>query len=313
MKTATAPPVSRRLHDYLAAQRRRINRALRQCLPRAGAYPPVIHRAMRYSVLGGGKRLRATLCLAACEAVGGRMEEALPAACALECIHAYSLIHDDLPAMDNAATRRGQPSCHRRYGEAVAILAGDALLSLGFELIARGNHAPRRLRAIEDVARIAGTEGLIGGQVMDLAWQQGTGHRAQGTGYRMKKQSKTSYALAMNHGPCAMRQTRRLLEYINANKTAKLMSVSAKIGARLGGGTASQVRAFEHYGFELGIAFQLTDDLLDREGMAVVVGEDTARALAGSATQRAKQQLAGHGCAADLLCELADSIVWRTA
>lgn len=291
MKTETLPSLrtSRRLGRYLAGKRRLVNETLSRLLPRAGAYPPVIHRAMRYSVLAGGKRLRAALCLAACEAVGGRSRDILSAACALECIHAYSLIHDDLPAMDNAATRRGKPACHRRYGEAVAILAGDALLALGFELLARGNHAPRRVRALREVARVAGTHGLIGGQVMDLAWQKSsTQHTAHST-------------------------QRKLLEYINANKTAKLMSVSVKLGALLGGGTAVQVRALERYGFALGVAFQLTDDLLDHEGMAALLGDAATRQAASQAAQRAVRQLRGCGeDAAAPLRELAAAIVWRT-
>ena len=300
------------LRAYLDRRRRLVDRSLSQLLPRAGAYPPVIHQAMRYSVLAGGKRLRGILCLAACDAVGGRPQEVLSAACALECIHAYSLIHDDLPAMDDAATRRGKPACHRRYGEGVAILAGDALLALGFEWLARGNHAPRRLQALREVARIAGTDGLVGGQVMDLAWQQDTGRRAHGSGYKMKKQSKTSDALTMNHAPGAMRQAQRLLEYINANKTAKLISISAKTGALLGGGNAGQVRALERYGFHLGLTFQLTDDLLDHEGMAAVLGEADTRRLARRTAQRATQQLHGFGRTAEPLRQLAECIVWRT-
>ena len=302
MITAAAPYVMPSvLRAYLDRRRRLVDRSLGQCLPRAGAYPPVIHQAMRYSVLAGGKRLRGILCLAACDAVGGRLREVLSTACALECIHAYSLIHDDLPAMDDAATRRGKPACHRRYGEGVAILAGDALLALGFEWLARGNHAPRRLQALKAVAQVTGTSGLVGGQVMDLVWQQGQGSGVRGQGLRATSDERR-----------ATNRARKLMTYINANKTAKLMSISTKVGALLGGVNAGQVRALERYGFHLGLTFQLTDDLLDHEGMAAVLGDADTRHLARRTAQRATQQLHGFGRTAEPLRQLAEFIVWRT-
>ncbi len=279
--------MSPQLQRYVTQRSRLINRALAAAVPRKDAFPPIIHEAVRYSLLAGGKRLRPILCLAACEAVGGQITDVLSAACALECIHTYSLIHDDLPAMDNAAVRRGKPTVHRRYGEAIAILAGDALLSMGFELLARGNHAARRLAALQVTAQIVGTKGLIGGQVMDLAWQR--------TSARLKAQG-----------------SRKLLEYINAHKTAKLMSLSTRLGALLGGGTPQQIRAFERYGFWLGMVFQITDDLLDREGLTLVVGNEAARRQALAAARRAQRCLRGLDRRAEPLRQLVDAIVWRT-
>lgn len=304
MTTSAAHRMPVALQRHFEQRRRLVQQALARALPRASAYPPVIHQAMRYSVLGGGKRLRGILCLAACEAVGGRTQDALASACALECIHAYSLVHDDLPAMDDAATRRGQPACHRRYGEGIAILAGDALLSLGFELLARGNHAPRRLQVLAAVADVTGTSGLIGGQVMDLAWQQ---RKNMGSDPQLLKSKKKQI-----RGSDPMFASRNLMEYINAHKTAKLMSVCAKVGALLGGGTPAHVRALERYGFEVGVAFQLTDDLLDGEGMAALIGEHAARVAAQRAALRAQQHVRRLGRRAEPLCALAESIVWRT-
>jgi len=244
---------------------------------------------VRYSALSGGKRLRGILCIAACEAVGGSRDEVLSAACALECIHAYSLVHDDLPAMDNAETRRGKPSCHRRYGEAVAILAGDALLSLGFQLLSIGNHSMRRLDAVRAVAEVVGSTGLIGGQVMDLEWQRTTQNAERRT-----------------------QRARKLLAYINASKTAKLMSVSATVGALLGGGSPTEVRALEHYGFDLGLLFQWTDDLLDGEGLASVMQQSQAQSAAQRLARRARAHLKRFKARAEPLRLLPDAIVWRT-
>src|SRR6266540_3650347 len=160
------------VRDYLTERTEALNRALDRFLPNAGTKPATIHKAMRYSVFAGGKRLRPALCLAAAEACGGSAKEAMPLACAVECIHTYSLIHDDLPAMDNDDFRRGRPTSHKVFGEAMAILAGDGLLTLAFGLLAEAFAAggdPAALRQVlADVAEAAGTRGMVGGQVADL-------------------------------------------------------------------------------------------------------------------------------------------------
>lgn len=274
----------------LARRAQKIDQALDKYLPPAGSYPPVIHEAMRYSVFAGGKRLRPALVLAGAEAVGGDPEAVLPAACAIELLHTYSLIHDDLPAMDNDDLRRGKPTSHKVYGEAMAILAGDALLTACFHLLARlpgsGLVKPDlAVRVIEEIAGAAGTMGLIGGQVVDLL----------STEKEIDAQT---------------------LEYIHTRKTGALYRVSVRAGAILSGATAGQVDLLTVYAENLGLAFQIVDDILDIEGdeqkLGKPVGSDirnrkaTYPALYGVAKAREKARLAGDralGALAALGCE----------
>ncbi|MDK2887580.1 MAG: geranylgeranyl diphosphate synthase, type [Thermoanaerobacter sp.] len=236
--------------DFLAELKARaalVDRALDEFLPPEDAYPPVIHRAMRYSLFAGGKRLRPVLVLAAAETVGGDPVKVLPAACALELIHTYSLIHDDLPAMDNDDFRRGKPTCHRVFGEAIAILAGDALLTYAFALLARNAReqlAPveRVIQVIGEVAVAAGTPGLIGGQVVDTLATDDTVDAAT-------------------------------LEYIHRHKTGALYRVSVRAGAILAGAGEKQLEALTAYAENLGLAFQIQDDILDVEGDPVRLGK----------------------------------------
>jgi geranylgeranyl diphosphate synthase type II len=228
------------LREYLQRRRRLADDALRRWLPGKNEFPPKVHQAMYYSLFAGGKRLRPILTLAATEAVGGRIDDALPLACALELIHTYSLIHDDLPAMDNDDLRRGKPTSHRVFGEAMAILAGDALLTEAFHLMSRpelmaGVPTRRRLRAICEVARAAGSLGMIGGQTMDMACE-------------------------------GKKVNPRLLEYIHTHKTGALLTAAVTTGAILGGASARQYRALQGYGEKMGLAFQVVDDLLDLQG-----------------------------------------------
>lgn len=237
------------LHAYLAVQAERVNIALERFLPQSDTEPPVIHQAMRYSLQAGGKRLRPILCLAAVAAVGGDEESALPAACALECIHTYSLIHDDLPAMDNDDLRRGQPTSHKVFGEAIAILAGDALLTEAWQLLAGlplQAYAPERvLRVIAELATASGSLGLIGGQVVDMQWERG-----QVSGDKATR-----------------------LEFIHQHKTGALLSASVRIGAILGGATVHELQSLTDYAKSLGLAFQIADDLLDLTGTEDKLGK----------------------------------------
>jgi geranylgeranyl diphosphate synthase type II len=239
------------LEEYLLLQQRRVEAALDQFLPPSDSYPPELIDAMRYSVFAGGKRLRPILVLAASESVAGDPEVALPAACALEYIHTYSMIHDDLPAMDNDAYRRGKPTNHIVYGEAMAILAGDALLTYAFELLSSPQYAnrlaaPLLLHVTHCLARAAGCFGMIGGQVMDIASE---GKQVDIT----------------------------VLEYIHRHKTAALIEAAVTMGGLLGGGTAAQVKALQEYGHNVGWAFQITDDILDVEGDAALLGKEVGR------------------------------------
>jgi geranylgeranyl diphosphate synthase type II len=203
--------------------------------------------AMRYSVMAGGKRLRPVLCLAAAEAVGGRSEDALIAAVALELIHTYSLIHDDLPAMDDDVLRRGKPTCHVAFDEATAILTGDALLTLAFQLLASpegtaGVPADRRLQVIHAVAAAAGYEGMIGGQMADID--------SEGSRIDLSR-----------------------LEQLHLMKTGALIDAAITTGAILGGGTSEQIRHFHKYAQNIGLAFQIIDDILNVEGDPALLGK----------------------------------------
>lgn len=246
------------LKEYLKRRQRLVDEALERWVPGDHEFPPQVHQAMRYSLFAGGKRLRPILALAAAETVGGRIADALPLACSLELIHTYSLIHDDLPSMDDDDLRRGKPTSHKVFGEALAILAGDALLTEAFHLLTRPDlmrdvSPRRRLRAINQVARAAGSYGMVGGQVMDIA-SQGQEIEAH------------------------------LLEYIHSHKTGALIAASVCTGAIIGGASPSQYKALNRYGEKLGLAFQVIDDLLDVQGeekkLGKAVGKDQAKGKA---------------------------------
>jgi geranylgeranyl diphosphate synthase, type II len=238
--------VSFDLKPYLESRRALVDSALDRTLPAEATSPTNLHRAMRYSVLAPGKRLRPILVIAGAEAVGGAAPAVMDAACALELIHAYSLIHDDLPAMDDDDYRRGRLTNHKVFGEAMAILAGDALLTLAFRLIAdnasRMNDPRMIARVVADVADAAGTDGMVGGQVVDIE----------------------------SEGKDVSAET---LEYIHRHKTAALIRVSLCAGATLAGGRPEQLAAIRAAGESLGLAFQIVDDILDVEGSLAELGK----------------------------------------
>lgn len=245
------------VRPYLESQRKRIDQVLERLLPPAEGPAGTVARAMRYAVMGGGKRLRPTLMLAAHEACGGCATEVLEAAAALELLHTYSLVHDDLPSMDDDDLRRGRPTLHRAFGEAQAILAGDALLTLTFELLCSQppgpELAPRRLAAVASAARSAGIAGMIAGQIADLEAEQ------------------TAVGLERLH-------------WIHRHKTGALFAASAEIGAIHAGATNAQQAALARYGESLGLAFQVADDILDctstREALGKTPGKDRRDAKA---------------------------------
>jgi len=237
------------LDQYLAEKARAVERFLDGYLPPENAYPAAIHRAVRYSLFAPGKRLRPSLVLAAAEAVGGKDEDALAGAAAVEMIHTYSLIHDDLPSMDNDSLRRGRPTSHVVFGEAIAILAGDALLTHAFHLLATAPSSldsTRRLRAIGILAEAAGLTGLIGGQVVDLE----------------------SEAVAVSA---------ETLDFIHRHKTGRLISAATQLGANLGGAGDPTIEMLAHFGSGIGLAFQIVDDILDVEGDAASLGKTAGK------------------------------------
>jgi geranylgeranyl diphosphate synthase type II len=291
------------LADYLAEQQIRIETALRSCVPPESAPPESIHKAMRYSLFAGGKRIRPILCIAAAQAVSDFPAGIESTAVALELIHTYSLIHDDLPALDNDDLRRGRPTCHKAFGEAIAILAGDALLTLAFQVLAQLECEPgRKTRLIEELALAAGTvDGMIGGQVHDL---EGEGQNP----------------------------TPALLEAIHRAKTGALLKASLRMGGIYAGADDDQLHALSCYGGHIGLSFQIVDDILDveqpSEALGKTAGKDArqqkitfpavyglerSREMAEQERMAARLALRSFDERAERLRELADYIVRRTA
>jgi len=279
-----------------------INAALDELLPGDNAPPSQVHRAMRHSIFGGGKRIRPALCIAGYSIYFQDYSRILPVACALEMVHTYSLIHDDLPAMDDDDFRRGIPSCHKQFGEAIAILAGDALLTLAFEVVTDCRHFPAdaRARAAAELARALGTrDGMIAGQVFDL--------EAEGQPLDAAR-----------------------LETIHRAKTGALLSTSVWLGAYLGGASPAEAEQVLNFGRKIGLAFQIVDDVLDetetKETLGKTAGKDRERgkatypALYGiersremvrEVTEQARRAVQPLGARARLLIEVADFLETR--
>jgi geranylgeranyl diphosphate synthase, type II len=272
--------------DYLESCLPRVDRALDQTLPQAGAPPERLHAAMRHLIFPGGKRLRPALALAAAEAVGGDADAAMPAAVAVELVHVYSLVHDDLPCMDDDVERRGRPTVHVAFDEATAVLAGDALLTAAFGALAGEGaevDAKRRILAVRDLARAAGAAGLVGGQVDDLA--------------------------------NASRDTAEV-ESVHARKSAALIAASITTGARLAGASEALIAKLSAAGIAAGVAFQIADDLLDADdddGTSLVraIGEAAARERAQALLDEALAAIAELGPSAEPLRALLRYAVQR--
>ena len=252
-----SPNLNVPLGTYLDARKKIVDEALEGYMPGEDNYPPVIFKALRYSLFAGGKRIRPILCLASAEAVGGNVESILPVACALELIHTYSLIHDDLPAMDDDDYRRGRRTSHKVFGEDMAILAGDALLTEAFHLMSdRGlmeKIAPEKLiSVIHDVAGAAGCFGMVGGQVVDV----------QSEGEAVETE---------------------VLNFIHTRKTGAMIAAAVKAGAVLANAGELELNALASYGRHIGLAFQIADDILNVEGDHKLMGKGT-----GSDTKRGK-------------------------
>ena len=239
------------IKTYLVSRQKLIERALDRYLPKANAKPATLHRAMRYSLFAGGKRLRPILCLAAAEACGGKIRNAVPLACALECIHTYSLVHDDLPSMDNDDFRRGRPTCHKIFGDGIAILAGDALLTIAFEIVSNAKPTPRYDTSIllREIAVAAGSQKLIAGQVADL----------EAEGQNIKRDQ---------------------LQFIHENKTAAILKSSVRLGAMSANADARKLSAVSRFGQRLGLAFQIIDDILDVTQTSEILGKSAGKDVA---------------------------------
>ncbi len=292
------------LADYITAQQKTVDAALERWVPAETENPPTIHRAMRYSLFAGGKRIRPLLAMAAAEAVSDAPVGIESAACVLELIHTYSLIHDDLPALDNDDLRRGRPTCHKVFGDAMAILAGDALLTLAFEVLAKleGADAGRRISLVSELATASGTVGgMIGGQVNDI---EGEGKFP----------------------------TAHLLDSIHRAKTGALLRASVRMGAIYAGAAEEQLGALTNFGEHIGLAFQIVDDVLDVEQSSEALGKTAGKdaqqkkitfpavyGIERSREMAEQERLAAHLALkmfderAERLRELADLIVRRNA
>lgn len=296
------------LHEFTRQIQQRkeyIDICLENCLKKEDTYPPVIHQAMRYAVFNGGKRLRPIMVLEGHRLAGGNPEAVSSIACAMEMIHSYSLVHDDLPAMDDDDFRRGQPTCHRVFGEATAILTGDALLTEAFALISgstdlAAQNPLRLLQVIREIAQAAGSEGMIGGQLIDLDAENKAINREE-------------------------------LEKLHSLKTGALFKVSLRAGAILGGMDDNGLAALSRYAHHFGLAFQITDDILDVDGDQLMLGKpvgsdaknmkstytslfglDGARQLARRCVDNCHDSLAAFGTEADFLRDLATFTLYRT-
>ncbi len=291
------------LTDFLKSSTKQVDEALDRFLPPAETEPSVLHEAMRYCVFSGGKKLRPILCLAAAEACGGDLTKALPAACSVELIHAYSLVHDDLPCMDDDDLRRGRPTCHKVYGEGIAVLCGDALLTAAFRSLADTASTQRWKTSdfLIDLADASGSKQLIGGQVLDLQ----------------------SEGKAIDHSQ---------LVAIHRAKTAALLTCSVRLGAMTADATAEALAQLTKFGQALGLAFQIIDDILDLTQSTEVLGKtagkdiksnkatypallglDGARAEAEKITQHALNALQPFGTQAHYLRALTEQLLQRHA
>ncbi len=255
----------------LATWRVMVEERLRASLERGPDCPDRLREAMAYSLLGGGKRLRSLLVLMACEACGGDVEAALPAACAIEMVHTYSLIHDDLPAMDDDDLRRGQPTSHRRFDEGTAILAGDALLTLAFEILAAELRPPAVAAACcADLAAAAGPCGMVGGQMDDL---QGSGIRGQGSEGGDQGGGDNSQLSTLD----SQLPTLDRLESVHRRKTGRLLCSALTMGGRIAGADDQTRGSLTTYGESIGLAFQIVDDLLDVRGNSATMGKQVGK------------------------------------
>jgi geranylgeranyl diphosphate synthase, type II len=303
VKKIPSAPARMKLPSFFEEDRLAVDAALDRLLPRQDTRPSVIHQAMRYSVFAGGKRIRPVLCLESFRIFGSDLTAVLPVACALEFIHTYSLIHDDLPALDNDDLRRGQPTCHKKFGEAMAVLAGDGLLTLAFETLSRAPlPPPDRVSVIAEIAAAAGTrDGMVGGQVADLE----AGGKAV---------------------------TPEMLEYIHCSKTAALIRACVVSGAIAGDAADADVARLRSFGDLIGWAFQVTDDILDVEESSAALGKTAgkdqaqqkatypalfglakSREFARDLAMRAIAEIAIYGARAANLRELGEFLVLRRA
>lgn len=268
------------INEYIRHRKKIIDRALDKYIPVLNTRPQEIHKAMRYAVFPGGKRIRPILTIASFEACGGAGKKILPVACAIELIHTYTLIHDDLPCMDNDDYRRGKLSCHKKFSEDIALLAGDALLTLGFQLLSEAGN----LKVVNEVSKAIGSRGTIGGQVEDILMTNSE-----------------------------LRTPNSELNYIATHKTGALFEVAVKAGGMFNKAGKRKIEALGNFGRLIGFTFQLIDDLMDKDGYVKIHGPAHTRKMAEVLSGKAKAHLNIFGEKADRLSGIADLVLRRKA
>ena len=261
-------------------RRQLIDKRLDKILPKTAAPPKKLHQAMRYSVFSGGKRIRPILAIESCLCCAGAINDCISPACAIELVHTFSLIHDDLPAMDNDDYRRGKLTCHKKFNEATAILAGDALLALAFETLAGEKRPGVALELVKELSASIGSLGVAGGQCADIEFE-------------------------------SKKKTARVLNYINTHKTAELIKASVKIGALASGAGPEEINKMEKFGMAVGEAFQIVDDILDNGDSVSVMGRKGAIKKVRALTKTANEALEQFKGSADTLKEIADYLIER--
>lgn len=264
------------IKDYIVNKKKIIDKALDKYLPSGSVKPQIIHRAMRYSVFPGGKRIRPILTIAGFEACGGKDNSVIPVACGIELVHSYTLVHDDMPCMDDDDFRRGKKACHKKFGEDIALLTGDGLLTLAFQVIAESGN----IEAVKEISKAVGTCGTIGWQVVDIL------------GKKLKVKAK-----------------KLDIEYVNKKKTAALFEIAVKAGGIIKGASKQKINALGNFGRDIGLAFQLIDDLKDRNGYVKLYGEERTKEKAKILANIAKNHLEIFGNNAARLLELANMLL----
>ncbi len=279
------------LKGYPVGGKKLIDSALRDYLSPRDAYAPMFRRAIEYSLFPGGKRLRPLLAMAAYKACGGKGKAILPFACALEMLHTSFLVHDDLPAIDNDAYRRGRLTVHRKFGEATAVFVGDGLLMLAFSIISKSRNSERTLRVIREISDAVGIEGVIGGQAAEME----SCSAKKGGSYKHK----------------TLQNKQRILNYVHTHKTGALIKAAVVTGAIVADADREKIDSLTKFGRDFGLSFQITDDILDNDGYAKILGREKAKEKAISLTRRAVKHLKFFGRKADALEEIANSCLNR--
>ena len=300
------------IQEYSSNKKKIIDVALDKYLPSPNTKPGVIHRAMRYAVFSGAKRIRPVLTIASFEACRGKGNLIMPVSCAIELIHTYTIIHDDLPCMDNDDTRRGKPSCHKKFSEDIALLAGDALLTLAFQVLSEAGN----VEVIKEISKAIGSCGTIGGQVVDILKEKPATEGSPAKSRAERGEPRRGETTPRLHSGQGVQKPDKGMErisfdYIASHKTGALFEAAVKAGAMIGLARRVEIDALSNFGRDIGWTFQLVDDLIDNDGYVKLYGSSFTRKKAEFLTKKAKDHLKIFGKRAKRLLEMADLILYR--